>query len=128
MKTQVKKLSLRALKKHWYKKLKDSGFDDIEYAGGTMRIGHPRRTAIWDPFLRECTEEYYAMCTNFLNEYKFKNNLERAIWEYYSNGLSVREISVILKGLKTKRKIGKSHDSVWRLIKDLESKMKKKYL
>lgn len=122
------KPTLKQLKKQWYNKLKDDGFDDIEYAGGTMQVGHPRGIAIWDPFLRELTLDYYGMCTDFLNEYKFKNNLERAIWEYYTNGLSHREISTILKTLKTKSRIGKSHDSVWRLIKKLESEMKKKYL
>lgn len=115
------------LKAKWYKK---AGFDDPEsphfdieqdeiyFKGrGTSVIDY--RQAAW-----ESTSEYYYLATMFLQEHKFKSNLERIIWEYHSNGLSVVDIAETLTKVR-RRKLGRM--TVWRALKKLELIMKKQY-
>lgn len=58
----------------------------------------------------EAKQEYYIMAEHFLNEYKFKSNFERIIWEYHTNGMSARNILKTLK--KAKVTDLKHHDSI----------------
>lgn len=115
------------LREVWYKKLKDSGFEDIEAdkhnTAGGMGWSNKFKTAEtarnW-----ESKREYYSMAGRFLHEYKFKNERERIIWEYWANGLSVRNIAKTL----TKVSLVMTRDKVWRTLKPLIEKMKSMYL
>ena len=118
----MKKTEFNKLKSEWYKRLAESGFEDIEqdeiYLKRGMSLIDPRRVT-W-----ESQAEYYQMATYFLNEYKFKSNLERTMWEYHMNGISVRDIAQTL-GEVLKRYIPRMN--VWRVINLLERAMFKKY-
>lgn len=118
----------KQLSKEWYAKLKAEGFDDIEYSDGSLRAAHARHPTSLDPLRRQAVEEYYTLCTHFLYEFEFERDIHKTIWEYHTNGLSARSISRILKKVKLKTKIGKSHDTIWRVIKKYEDKMKAMYL
>lgn len=123
--TPRKKTSFEELQALWYKKLKKSGFDDIEQAGGTANRTTTRSINFLDPELRDTIESYYRMCHHFLNEYKFTTALEKAIWQYHSDGLSIRDVADTLRKLRRK-KISKT--KVGAIVKDLETIMKSRYL
>ena len=117
------------LRDTWYKKLKDSGFEDIEQDEDTLKR--------WDSHYftkrRNLTESggwqakaaYYSMAGRFLNEYKFDTPLEQAVWEYHANGLGRRDISKILKAAKLTKL---SHASIGIIIYKLKMKMYDMYL
>lgn len=121
----MSKAKFNRLKAEWDKKLAEAGFDDIEYKDGSIRSGALRSTSAKDPILREAAQEYYYMACHFLNEYTFASELERIIWEYHSEGLSVRDICKILKDTKVAQL---SRWTTWNTVKRLETIMKSKYL
>lgn len=116
-----KKTDYERIRKYWYDKLKEEGFVDIEYADGSLNIGHPRSTHYEDPELRQIALDYNIMAIDFLNTYVFANKLEHIVWEYHTEGFSVRDISSTLA--KINIKINK--DKVWKIIDRLEKRMKR---
>lgn len=115
----------QAQKKYWYAKLRASGFDDVELSDTTLKLGseqfrRPRSLNSW-----QAKATYYQMASNFLNDYKFKTRLERIIWQYHSEGISVRDIADTLKKAKVHKKMGK--DAVWTVVHRLEVLMKEMY-
>lgn len=122
-----KKSDYEKQKSIWYKKLKDSGFKDIEYDENWMKSCLPRPNAtIRDPLVRETVQAYYSMAYYFLNEYKFETDLDKTIWEYHAEGISARNIVRLLKKVKTKQKIYRRF--VQEKISKLETVMKGLYL
>lgn len=120
-----KKSEFQRVQDYWYAKLKDEGFDDIEYQGGSIKSAAPRSIGSMDPILREATQEYYYMAHHFLNSYKFESEMERVLWDYHTNGISVRNIARLLKEAG-QPKMKKS--TVWNILRELETKMKALYL
>lgn len=120
-----KKTEYERVRDVWYKRLKDEGFVDIEHSDGSINSGVPRGISGQDPELRELTEEYYNMATQFLNDHEFESELDKVIWEYHTNGLSPRNIAKVLNDAKV-IKIG--FVKIWRIIKNLEAIMKRQYL
>lgn len=76
----------------WYKKLKDSGFDDIEYGNGLDKGSKPQSTQDYD-----ATINYFSKAQDFLREYKFDNPIDKAIWELHCEGTSTRKMATELK-------------------------------
>lgn len=113
---------LRAI---WYQKLKDEGYNDIEsdedhLKTWSTKFASKKSQADW-----QAKATYYSMASNFLNDYPFENDLERIIWEYHANAISVRDIAITLN----KAGITKTNrTTVWQTIKRLEAKMKSLYL
>lgn len=115
------------LRSFWYKKLSKSGFYDIEGdphntptgLGWSNKFKTPETVRSW-----EAKREYYSMCGRFLHSHKFKSEKERVIWEYWSNGLSVRNIAKVL----SKVNVTVTRDKVWRTLKPLIEEMKSMYL
>lgn len=111
----------------WYKKLEESGFEDAERLDGTLKSWSSKfcrfanKTSIdtW-----EAKAAYYRMSESFLTNHKFETELDRVIWEYHANALSVRDIATTLGkiGIKTNK------DAVLAVVKRLEAVMKKTYL
>lgn len=79
----------------WDKKLKKSGFEDIETRDGNLKN--------WDSLAfrkpssatnraasTEATAEYYRLAEHFLHVHKFKNLTHKHIWELHVNGKSVK--------------------------------------
>ena len=119
-----KKTEYQEQKEIWYKRLKDDGFKDLEHDDGTINIGVPRSMQGQDAELRQLVQDYYCMCYYFLNSHRFENELEKVVWEYHTEGLSVRDISKALKSAE----IDMSKDRVWRAVRRLEDIMKGLYL
>lgn len=114
------------LQEEWYRKLRESGFNDIESDEFNLKIWSDRFIQQHaDPVLWQAKEEYYRLAERFLNEHKFESNLDKVIWEYHANALSARSIAALLAKANIPHK-GK--DVVWNTIDRLSNCMKRKYL
>lgn len=120
------KTDLVKQQKIWYKKLKDSGFEDIEssedslksYSNRTFNLTDKNQHGGW-----QFKAEYYRMASHLLHDHEFKNERQKYIWELHTNGISVRDISRLLKksGMKS------NHQSVWLVVKNLRQTMFRLY-
>lgn len=119
-------MDLKKLKAEWYAKLKAEGFNDIEYEGGDLLKGGSSRIDVSDhaggPW--EHKAEYYRLAYHFLHEYDFKTELDKTIWTYHAEGISVRNISWTLQKVGIKKM---SRHPVWQVVNRLQTEMKKKY-
>lgn len=123
--SKSKKTELERLKEIWYKKLKDTGFDDIELSEQYSNRRSTSRSNDWiDPLLRQATEDYYTMAYHFLHSYEFESEIEKVIWEYHAEGLSIRNIVKILKDVKVET----NRIKVWKTVNRLTTIMKGLYL
>ncbi len=125
MKKPKKPKTYQELKDVWYKKLEAAGFVDIEEDEDKLKEYSYRFARVGRDFMRQDKDTYYSMASNFLNDFRFKNNFEKIIWEYHSNGLSVRSIESTLSKARIKRGHSKSEISV--IIVRLTQEMKKLY-
>jgi transposase-like protein len=117
-------------KAKWYKKLENSGFVDIEQDEDNLKKWSSVFTAEVGKHSLELWKikaEYFQMATNFLEEYKFDNNVEKVIWEYHANGLSIREIADLLKKARVKS-VGVKKSNVSLIIKRLKNSMYAMYV
>lgn len=122
----MKKSEFDKLQAKWDAKLKKFGFHDIE-SRATGRLENnttsggviDKRRVTW-----ESQAEYYALARYFLNDYDFKDNVERIIWEYHTEGISIRDITDILNKVR-KKKV--SRKPIWETVHRLENEMKKMY-
>lgn len=76
----------------WYKKLREKGFDDIEYKNGDLKQVHSRtkKRALEDQAKREA---YYDAAWDFYHKSTFENVREKTIWGYHCDGATVRWIA-----------------------------------
>jgi hypothetical protein len=121
----MKKADFNKLKAKWYKRLEQSGFRDIEQdeiyfkAAATSIID--KRRVTW-----AIQAEYYSMAREFLNDYKFANPLDKAIWAQHADsrdGIS----EAFLKKFNKRRKYKIIKMTAWRIVQRLELIMKKQY-
>jgi DNA-binding NarL/FixJ family response regulator len=94
----------KTLNKQWKKKLKDSGFEDIEYDGPSSTNSESLKKTIdatknkW--ITRDSTEEFFSIAENFLWNGEFdkrKNSKQKKIFQMYVEGKIIREIAETLK-------------------------------
>lgn len=111
------------LKDFWYQKLKESGFDDIESDEYNLKTWSSQ-IAAQDSTYRHAKETYYYLATQFLNDYKFKNSYERIVWEYHSNGISIRNIVKLLNEVRKEKTYRRA---IHELLQRLRNAMKRKY-
>lgn len=135
----------KALQDEWDKKLKDSGFEDIETKKGMLKSwssdivqkrranrnnathyqkGSKNTVIIQDPnkvtaTAIEAQQTYYLYAGYFLNDYTFDSEFDKTIWTYHSEGISYREIVKLLKGVK----IEMNKDSVNKIVERYRKSM-----
>lgn len=73
----------------------------------------------------EAKGEYNRLANFFLQEHEFASRLEKTIWEYHVNGLSIRNISTVLKKAKVRVT---NRDFIHQIIKRLKQQMIAKYV
>ncbi len=121
---------LTSLQKVWYKKLKKSGFNDLEYDEDTLKQyssskiyrGRLNGKDYADQAVSNvATESYYRLAGHFLHDHKFETEREKTIWSYHAEGKSFREIA---KALRT-RHYKANKDSINVIIKKLAAEMMK---
>jgi hypothetical protein len=121
-----KKKELQELKNLWYKKLENEGFKDIEAKDGRLKTWSYSVSRIaykYKDLIRDSKTQYYQLAEHFLNEYKFKSNFERIVWEYHSTGLGYQNIVDILQKLDLKKYERLTKMRVRYLINNLKKKM-----
>lgn len=117
------KQSLNKLQNIWYRKLKSSGFKDIEgdydiaITSGVLSIKRFQDRNSYDSFKNK--ERYYQLAGHFLHENTFDSDLHKNIWELHSEGLSYRDISEKIKVLQKTQ--------ICKIVKTLKEQMLKKY-
>ena len=96
MNTTFKTRAFYAIQKNWYKKLSQDGFSDIEQLMDDGSIGLYTKNAVgvsgqkYDRVKLEEEQGYYLMAGKFLHDFTFESELERQIFECFSNGESIR--------------------------------------
>lgn len=109
----------KKLQDKWYKKLKDSGFEDIEqdeqrlkrwdsmyfitrhtsFVGNSAKqVAGSHRKLSTDQFKSQ--QEYYQLAGVFLHNHQFKDSKERTIWELHSEGYPTSDIYKVMKAKK----------------------------
>lgn len=86
------------------RKLKASGFRDIERSEDQLRSYSYEVVRMYDPFVAS----YFDKALSFLNSHTFETDLDRFVWQLHSEGHSCREISSILEKSKSHRPLSKS--------------------
>jgi hypothetical protein len=111
--------SFKKLQDKWYAKLKKSGFKDIEHDEDTLTeyssVYFKKHT--YDEMVEK--QRYHDMANSFLEQYKFETEKDKLIWDYHTNGLSVRDIADLLKKVKLRA----NRNSVAQDIRRLKAKM-----
>lgn len=85
------------LQNQWYKKLKSSGFEDIEWLDKSTGLGQ-NSDFLKDPdqmktkAYKSETEFFYQMCTNFMTHVKIEPARLRYLFKLYSEGMPYRDI------------------------------------
>lgn len=112
-----------ALQDKWYKKLKSSGFNDVEQDESRLRQSSNtelhKRGLYDDPLRREARQEYYRLAGQFLHDYEFEDNKEKVIWEMHSDGTSIQDIVVAMKSRNFKVYKRYVHETIQRLAKEM---------
>lgn len=120
-----KQPSLEELKRIWDRKLKKSGFEDIETKNGTLaNTTHSggnldKRRVTW-----QSQEEYYRLARHFVHDYAFEKPIHKVIWEYHAEGISTRNIAKLLNKVRRKKI---DRQTVWELVNKFAAEMKKMY-
>lgn len=116
--------SLKQLTREWDKRLKDSGFEDIEQRDGRLKRweSHFFKQRP-DVEFQEAKTSYYRMAGYFLHEHKFEDDVIKLIWQLHSEGLGQR---TIIKELKHRGLRG-HFNFVGSTIRTLAALMKKRY-
>ncbi len=83
----------KKLKARWYKKLEESGFEDIENDDGTLKNEVDPRTVANAMATKELREEYYVLATQFLETYKEFTPSSKKIWALHCTGLGAHKIA-----------------------------------
>jgi len=116
------------LQKEWYQKLADTGFVDLEQHELHSRRYRSSGVKKYGKYSQEWNDskaEYYNLAGKFLNEYRFRNRIQKVIWEYHTNGISTRDIADILNRTNV---VKTNRTYVWEIVRDLRIKMKARYL
>lgn len=85
------------LQAQWYQKLKDDGFNDLEWVDKRTGVGHDA------PYLKKpilnvqrsydaAIENHFRLCRNYLTHGTFETLIDRLIFELYTNGISYEDI------------------------------------
>jgi FixJ family two-component response regulator len=115
----MNKTALIKLQREWYGKLKQSGFEDIEYLvdgyGVADFIKKPSgifKKMSYDDFT--ATESYYILARQFLHHYQFPTDRDQFIWSQHADGCSSR---CIAKSVKT------THSTILKVINHFKEVM-----
>jgi hypothetical protein len=123
---------LEKAQKIWYKKLKDSGFEDVEKDEENLikyssrffncRVGGSPFNKESSQSFYEAKEEYYRIAGHFLHDNKFKDEFEKKVWDLHSQGISFRDIAIKVRTKQNKA----NKDNIQTLVKELSKEMFKR--
>lgn len=93
----------KKLNNAWKKKLKQSGFSDIEYDENHL-LSFASEPFMERPFWDQSKAEYYRFAGQFFHDHSFASVFDKFVWEKHAEGLSIREIILLAKKTKFDRK------------------------
>lgn len=94
-----KSKDFKSLEALWYKKLEESGFQDIETSEQHLEYWHSRLFQDQNtPDTFKAKEAYYQLAGQFLHDHTFDSPFEQTIWALHCEGLSNRKIYQKLQG------------------------------
>lgn len=100
---------MNELRAYWYRRLRESGFRDIEHRDGSLADRNRLAYALaLGPVVRQANAEYYDDAAAYLAVAVFPTALEQRVWELHVDGMTVREIA---------RRVGCTKDFVQRRVK-----------
>lgn len=85
-------MSFQQLKKQWYEKLKDIGFEDIEANDDKERLKCWHSHYFIQRSKNDSQKDYYQWAREILSNHNFSSLQEEYIWWLHSEGLSIRNI------------------------------------
>lgn len=92
--------AFKKLQSEWYKKLKDTGFQDAEeIVGGEQKLKQnaPNVYRQADPVYIESKARYFELLTQHVASYRFSEPIDRTIMGLKSQGFKISEICSRLK-------------------------------
>lgn len=122
------KKEFKKLKDEWYKKLKDSGFEDIEHDEDNLKtwaLELSRRTNTDKTVVFEAKMTYYSMARNFLNDYQFNNEVDKKVWADHTEGISIEKIT---RSINESKLTKTNRQYVWLIICRLRALMQSMYI
>ena len=99
--SKLRTKEFKTLQREWYKKLKDSGFKEIEDTSSPLEMLKTWHSSYFinrntpDTFLAK--QSYFQSASRFLHSNKFKSEKDRLIWEMHCDGATLRGIASELK-------------------------------
>jgi hypothetical protein len=110
-----------AIRKEWYAKLKQEGFNDLEYWDNTSVEPKPyiKGQAPLPQNMEEWTQkqEYYEQCATYLNRMcAVLDSTEREVWQLHSEGFATSYII---------RQLGLGSHKTYKIIKNLSDDMQR---
>jgi hypothetical protein len=112
---------LASLQREWYRRLKDAGFEDIEYQSSNMLKGQSiQDSRRINPHEIAAVEEYYRLASQFLHDHEWNDNTEKLIWALYAEGIPYRAIAkelhiTLWRTQTTIRKISSTMFKIYRI-------------
>jgi hypothetical protein len=98
---KVEKREFKTLQRQWYKKLKESGFNDLEIDNKFIFSGQyaGKLAFVYDenPLAWESKEEYFRQACAYVLKHKFTKPVEKAIFKLHSEGAEKPEIVQALR-------------------------------
>lgn len=111
---------LKQLRDKWDKKLKDSGFKDIENSHPDRQLKHYDSIEFqryYTPDAFEAKRRYFELAGHLLHEHKFRSQKHKDIWELHCQGKQFPEIA---------RKFRTTTMRIYRIIKQYDKFIKVK--
>lgn len=116
--------TLREQQRIWDKKLKESGFEDIEDRNSPREMLKSWHSWTFIHHYNAETfaarQQYYELASHFLNGHKFESATEREVWRLHSEGDSLRKIANEI----SKQGTAMSKDGALKIIRSLLKAMK----
>ena len=110
----------KKLEREWTKKLKASGFVDIENRDNGNII-HSELIILNDSCAGH--DDYYQYCHDILRDFPFRRELDRVIFERHAEGCSLREIEEWLENQALGMTL--SHQAINNVIDKIKSEYKR---
>lgn len=114
----------KKLAREWAKKLKDSGFVDIEETDGRLKKWESHFfTHRPDKVFQDAKAEYYRMAGHFLHDHLFVDEEEKLIWTLHADGKGQRQI---IKEMQRRGYVA-HFNKVGSIVRRLSAEMKKSH-
>jgi hypothetical protein len=115
-----KSKDFKTIERDWYRKLKETGFEDIEDTSRPDRMlksWHSFRHRKFSTLQIDCVKTYYDNADELLTQGRFSSREIEQIWAFHCEGLSCREIERRINRFKKKSMINRIIRSIEKGIK-----------